>query len=248
MDRTLTPLLGWGDGEVRELVSWVEQRGGISSSNASVWAISTGSKKRLAPPTDVSRLESQSGLPYFDLCNLRSDLDALAREMFPLQQSVVKLEPTVAELVIVADRIERSISTFPGDSIGIIVVEVLKRLNYSQNPQSEYRPDSATEIPPTYAKSNQRDSHAENDGKASQPPEDPSVMFLYERNPNNGLPDELQVGLFLGLAFVLCVVQYYPNRNLLFNYHMNAAFTNVIIVGTTTSQGWIAERSYVDSV
>ncbi|KAK9923013.1 hypothetical protein M0R45_031448 [Rubus argutus] len=193
VDRTLTPLLGWGDAEVRELVSWVEQRGGIRSSNASIWAISPGSKKRLAPPTDVSQLESQSGLPYFDMCSLRSDLDAIAREMVPLQQSVVKLEPKVSELTIAADRIERSISTSPGDSIGIIVVEVLKRLNYSQNPQSEYRPDSTTNFPPTYVKSTSVNHMPENDRKASQPSQDPSVLFLYERNPNNGLADELQV-------------------------------------------------------
>lgn len=220
VDRMLTPLLSWGDAEVRELVAWVEQRGGIRSSNASVWAISIGSKKRLTPPTDVSQLESQSGLAYFDMCSLRSDLDALAREFVPLQQSVVKMEPTVAELIITADRIERSISTFPEVSIRLIVVEVLKHLNYSQNPQSEYRPDSATGIPPTYAK-NQHESHAGNDGKASQPSEDPSVMFLYERNRNNGLPDELQVGLWLLYCLLSNII---PKRNLLFHHHMNATY------------------------
>ena len=144
----------------------------------------------------MSQLESQTGLAYFDMCSLRSDLDALAREFVPLQQSVVKMEPTVAELIIIVDRIERLISTFPGDNIRLIVVEVLKHLNYSQNPQSEYRPDLATGIPPTYTK-NQRESHAGNDGKASQPSEDPSMMFLYEQIRNNGLPNELQVGLWL---------------------------------------------------
>lgn len=196
VDRTITPLLGWGMEEARHLIYWVEQRGGVHDSNANVWAADNQNPLLLGIVGKTENFNSNNGENVGqDIYAKKEDLEVVQRGVNRLEQTIGVIEPGFAEMTTTMGRFERLLLNYiNGDVFERIVTDVMRRVR-EENAVKSQQPSQSTQSPHSNGNNNPSCAQTGFDGltdtKAS---EDSSLRVLYSRYPNrNAVPDELRV-------------------------------------------------------
>ncbi|KAK9937611.1 hypothetical protein M0R45_014389 [Rubus argutus] len=134
VDRTITPLFGWGVDQVKRLLFWVDYRGGIIDSNVNVWPGRKESPQRFAKLSSDGKLEPHNIVRLEqELRNSKAELEIVKAKLSVLEQTVAIMEPSVAELKTAVALIQRASPGFHGHPLDTIVVEATKRVTNEKN-------------------------------------------------------------------------------------------------------------------
>lgn len=133
VDRTVTPLLGWGVNEARRLVRLVDDTGGFIDANINVWSeiiikpgqSEVGVNGAQASTNNIGCTSTQ--------CASKADHEALQAAFNILQQTVCNMQSNVAEMKLGMGLTQRTSQVNDVEYFEKVVLEVGKRMGQRQN-------------------------------------------------------------------------------------------------------------------
>lgn len=129
VDTNARPLCEWGDDQVFKLLKWVEDHGGVCSSNHEVWVPTKVLRRTIHGPNATKREQTDKWDRGGEEMVVEEQVEQLKMGFVKLEETVVVLMPEIATMKEAIERMTRLVSVQDGERIEHIVSQVVSRLN-----------------------------------------------------------------------------------------------------------------------